>query len=101
MMPKRRKPTHPGKILMEEFLKPLNMTSRQFADKLGGDWSEVKVEAIIKGKENLSSHATREFAALLDTTPEFWLNLQNLYAHWEEIHRKNEKGALKPWKKAQ
>jgi antitoxin HigA-1 len=101
MMPKRRKPTHPGKILLEEFLKPLGMTSRQFAEKLGGDWSEVKVEAIIQGKENLSSHAVREFAALLDTSTDFWQYLQNLCSHWEEIHQKNEKGALKPWKKAQ
>lgn len=101
MMPKRRKPTHPGKILMEEFLKPLNMTSRQFADRLGGDWSEVKVEAFIKGKENLSSDAMRQFATLLDTTFEFWLHLQDLYNHWEDIHQKNEKGSLKPWKKAQ
>ena len=60
MMPKRRKPTHPGKILMEDFLKPLEMTPRQFADKLGGNWSEVKLEAIIQGKENLSSHANAE-----------------------------------------
>ena len=101
MLPKRRKPTHPGQILIEEFLKPLMMTSRQFAEKLGGDWNEVKIEAIIKGKENMSEKAAQEFAASLDTTPQFWLHLQSLCKQWEEIHRHNEKGSLKPWKKAQ
>ncbi len=101
MQPKRRKPTHPGQILIEEFLKPLGMTSRQFAEKLGTKWSEVKIEAIIKGKENISDKAAEEFATVLGTSSQFWKHLQNSYSQWEEIHRNNEKGSLKPWKKAQ
>ncbi len=101
MLPKRRKPTHLGVILMEEFLKPLGMTVRQFSEKLGGEWNEVKMEAIIKGKENLSERNFSEFAAALDTTPQFWQRLQSIYHQWEENHRHNEKGSLKPWKKAQ
>lgn len=101
MLPKRRKPTHPGSILIEEFLKPLGMTSRQFAEKLGGQWSEVRIEAIIKGKENISETTAEEFANALNTTPQFWKHLQSTYSHWEEIHRRNEKGSAKPWKKAQ
>ena len=38
MLPKRRKPTHPGTVLWEEFLKPLGWTSREFAEKLGQHW---------------------------------------------------------------
>ena len=101
MLPKRRKPTHPGAILMEEFLKPLGMTPRQFADKLGGSWSEHKVEAILKGKEGVSDKAAEQFASVLETTPQFWIHLQRLYHQWEETHKQNEKGSLKPWKKAQ
>ncbi len=101
MMPKKRKPTHPGQILMEEFLRPLMLSPKQFAEKLGGDWNEIKIEAIIKGKENLSEKAFQEFAVFLNTTPEFWRRLQNLYNQWENSHRQNEKGSLKPWKKAQ
>lgn len=101
MMPKRRKPTHPGQVLKEEFLNPLEMTPRQFADKLGGDWSELKIEAIINGSDYLSPKAMKEFAALLDTTVEFWLQLQDHCKQWENTHRHNEKGSLKPWKKAQ
>ena len=101
MLPKRRKPTHPGQILMEEFLKPLGMTSRQFAERLGAGWNEVKVEAIIKGKENVSDKAAEEFASTLGTSPQFWRHLQSSYNQWEQIHHHNEKGSLKPWKKAQ
>lgn len=100
-MPKNRKPTHPGQILFEEFLKPLHMTSRQFAEKLGAHWTELAIEAIIKGKENISENAAKEFALCLDTTPEFWAKLQNIYSNWESTHHRNEKGSLKPWKKAQ
>ena len=101
MMPKRRKPTHPGAILMEEFLMPLGLTSRQFAEKLGGRWTEVNLEAIIKGKQNISDKAAEDFATALGTSPNFWKHLQSLYCQWEEIHHHNEKGSLKPWKKAQ
>ena len=101
MLPKRRKPTHPGMILSEEFLKPLGMTSRQFAEKLGNHWSEVKIEAVIQGKENIPDRAFAEFAAALGTTPQFWQHLQTFYRQWEYNHKHNEKGSLKPWKKAQ
>lgn len=101
MLPKRRKPTHPGTILSEEFLKPLGMTSRQFAEKLGKHWNEVKIESIIKGKENISEKGASEFAAVLDTTPQFWQRLQDHFHQWEQNHKHNEKGSPKPWKKAQ
>jgi addiction module HigA family antidote len=101
MLPKKREPTHPGKILMEDFLKPLQLTSRQFADSLGGDWSEYKIEAFIKGKENLSEKEAEELAGKLGTSVQFWLRLQQMHNQWAEIHRHNEKGSLKPWKKAQ
>ena len=101
MLPTKRKPTHPGVILKEEFLKPLNMNSRQFAEKLGSHWSEVKVEAIISGKENISTSSAEEFATALGTTSQFWKQLQNLYTQWEERHLHHEKGSLKHWKKAQ
>jgi addiction module HigA family antidote len=101
MLPKRRKPTHPGVILLEEFLRPQGMTSRQFAENLGGDWNEVKIEAIIKGKGNLAEKNFEEFATALGTTPQFWQRLQSIHHQWEENHRHNEKGSLKPWKKAQ
>jgi addiction module HigA family antidote len=101
MLPKRRKPTHPGVVLLEDFLKPLNLTERKLAEMLGDAWSETKVHAIIQGKENLSQKTANAFAAIFETTPEFWMRLQNQFNHSEEIERQDEKGAPKHWKKAQ
>ena len=101
MLPKRRKPTHPGEVLMEEFLKPLKISPRQFADRLKGDWSEYKIEAMISGKENLTDKGAEEFAIQLGTTPQFWQHLQHVHNQWEKTHLQNKKGSLKPWKKAQ
>ncbi|MBI2809524.1 MAG: HigA family addiction module antidote protein [Candidatus Melainabacteria bacterium] len=101
MLPKKRKPVHPGQVLELEFLRPLGLTSRQFAEMLGGSWNEVKVEAIIKGKENIPDQAMEKFAAALKSTPQFWRHLQNIYNQWTGTHERNEKGSLKPWKKAQ
>jgi addiction module HigA family antidote len=100
MLPKRRKPTHLGIILQKEFLKPLGWSSRTFADKLGAPWNEMKIEAILHGKEGLSEKAIQEFAAVLGTPTTLWKHLQALYNQWESIHRQQEKGSLKPWKKA-
>ncbi|HEY2811740.1 MAG TPA: HigA family addiction module antitoxin [Rhabdochlamydiaceae bacterium] len=100
MLPKNRKPTHPGKILLEEFLKPLVISSRQFADLLGGDWNEKKVDALIQEKISFSDKWAEEFAEILGTTPLMWRNLQAIYHEWEFQRKRNEKGALKPWKKA-
>ncbi len=101
MLPKRRRPTHPGKILEEEFLKPLSMTPRKLAETLGGNWNEVKVEAIIHGKENINESAALALSKALGTSLEFWTHLQGMYNQWEKTHRANEKGSPKPWKKAQ
>ncbi len=101
MLPKRRKPTHPGEILQEEFLKPLEMTTRQFATALGGQWNEHKIEAIIRGYENLSDRAADEFATALNTTPQFWKHLQMVCTQWDMNHKRSEKAAQKTWKKAQ
>ena len=101
MFPKRRAPTHPGMILEEEFLKPLHMDAKRFAEVLGGSWSEIKVNAILSGAEGISDLTAHEFAEVLGTTVEFWNRLAKHYSQWQHIQNINEKGAIKPWKKAQ
>jgi addiction module HigA family antidote len=100
MLPKYRKPTHPGIILFEEFLKPLILTARQFADLLGEGWTEKKVTAIINGTEPFSEKWADAFAEVLGTSPELWRNLHSIHRKWEAQQKQNEKGSLKPTKKA-
>ena len=77
MIPKNRKPTHPGEILQEEFLKPLELTQLEFAKKLGIPIQ--RVNEIIKGKRGVTPETAWLFSKIFGTTPEFWMNLQNNY----------------------
>jgi addiction module HigA family antidote len=70
----QRKPTSPGEILREEFLKPLGMTQKQLADHLGCD---VKVvNRIVNGRTSVTAEMAIKLGAALRMSPEFWLNAQ-------------------------
>ena len=77
MLPKNRIPTHPGEILLEEFLNPLGVTQTQFADHIGVPIQ--RVNEIVRGRRGVSSETAWFFAEALGTTPEFWMNLQALH----------------------
>ncbi|MCB0419109.1 MAG: HigA family addiction module antitoxin [Bdellovibrionota bacterium] len=69
-----RKPTSPGEILNEEFLKPMGLTQKQLADHLKCD---IKViNRIVKGRTSVSAEMALKLAAAFKTTPDFWLNAQ-------------------------
>jgi addiction module HigA family antidote len=82
MLPKHRQPTHPGEVLWEEFLKPLNLSQKQFAKHLSGTWTQSKVSAIINKKRKITAATALDFSDALGTSSEFWLNLQNRYDLW-------------------
>jgi addiction module HigA family antidote len=69
-----RKPTSPGEMLLEEFLKPANLTQRQFAKNIG-----VKVEVInrLVNGAPLEEVLAQKIAAATNTSIELWMNLQN------------------------
>ena len=74
MLPKNRQPTHPGEILLEEFLNPLGVTQKSFAGHIGVPIQ--RVNEIVRAKRGVSSETAWLFAKSLGTTPEFWMNLQ-------------------------
>ncbi len=74
MLPKNRIPTHPGEILLEEFLKPLRMTQVAFARHIGVPLQ--RINEIIRGKRGVTPATAWLFSQALGTTPELWLNLQ-------------------------
>ncbi len=70
----KRKPTTPGEILQEEYLTPLGLTQKEFADHIGYD---VKViNRLINGRTGVTASLALKLAAALNTSPEFWLNAQ-------------------------
>lgn len=74
MIPENRIPTHPGEILLEEFLKPLQLTQVLFAQHIGVPTQ--RINEIVNGKRGITPETAWLFAQALGTTPEFWMNLQ-------------------------
>lgn len=92
----QRKPTTPGEILNEEFLKPMKMTQKQLADHLGCD---VKViNRIINGRTSVTAEMAIRMSAAFGTTVEFWLNAQqavDIYEATKLVGRRKPKALLK------
>ncbi len=82
MIPKNRAPTHPGRILQDEFLAPAGITQTAFAKHLGGTWTQAKVSEIVRGRRGVTEKVALDFADAFDTSARFWLNLQNQYDLW-------------------
>ncbi len=90
MLPTHRKPTPPGKILLEEFLIPLDISQSEFALHLGGTWTQPKLSAIIHGKRSITEEIALDFADALGTSPEFWIGLQSDVHLWEANQRRRK-----------
>jgi addiction module HigA family antidote len=73
-MEMKRKPTSPGEILSEEFLKPMELTQKQLADHLGCD---IKViNRLINEKTSVTAEMALKLGAAFKTSADFWLNAQ-------------------------
>jgi len=81
-MAKKRKPTHPGELLDEDYIKPLNLNLEKLAERLGVARNTLfKIRA---GKANITPAIALSLAEAFDTTPQLWLNLQQAYDLWVE-----------------
>jgi antitoxin HigA-1 len=74
MIPTKRAPTHPGEILLEEFLKPNGMTQVDLAKKLGIPLQ--RINTMINGKRACTAETAQLLAQEFGNLPEFWMNLQ-------------------------
>lgn len=97
MLPKYRSPTQPGEMLLKEFLEPLGISQRVFAEHLG--WTYARLNEIINGHRRITPASALSLADALKTTPEFWLNLQLQYDLWHEMQNYQSIPAFIPFKK--
>ena len=74
MVPKNRLPTHPGEILLEEFIIPKKISQVELARKL--KVPVQRINTLINGKRDMTPETAILLARFLKTTPEFWMNLQ-------------------------
>lgn len=77
MLPENRIPTHPGEILLDEFLNPLGMSQVAFARHVSVPTQ--RINEIVRGKRGVTPETAWLFSQAFGTTPEFWLNLQAAY----------------------
>jgi addiction module HigA family antidote len=73
-VPKNRIPTHPGEMLREEFLNPMELTQRELANGINVPYQ--RVNELINGKRGITPSTALRLAKFLGTTPGFWMNLQ-------------------------
>lgn len=77
MIPSNRTATHPGVILLKEFLEPLKLTQKGLAEHLGIPLQ--RVNEIVRGKRGITPKTAWLLSEALNTSPEFWLNLQSIH----------------------
>lgn len=83
LMEMRRVTTHPGEILDEEFLKPLNMSGRALAKKIGVPPN--RITQIVSGDRDVTADTAIRLSRYFGTSPEFWLNLQIAFDLTEQV----------------
>ncbi len=79
-------PTHPGEMLIEEFLKPLGLTQSAFAEHIGVSFK--RINEIVNGRRAVTPETAWLFSQALGTTPQFWTNLQATY---DLVHHRVER----------
>ena len=94
MLPESRIPAHPGEILQREFLDALEVTQVAFAKHIGVPTQ--RTNEIARGKRGITPKTAWLFAQALETTPEFWLNLQSMH----DLATTQPKSAVKILRKA-
>jgi addiction module HigA family antidote len=80
MLPKNRPPTHPGEVLLEEFLKPREISQSALSAKLGIPLQ--RINTIINRKRGVTPETAILLSRFFETTAEFWMNLQTKYDIW-------------------
>ena len=77
MIPKNRPPSHPGEILLREFLEPLSITQSELARRIKVPIQ--RINTLVNGKRGISAETALLLAKEFKTTAEFWMNLQSIY----------------------
>jgi len=81
MIPRHRKPTHPGEILLREFLEPMGLSQVRLAHRMGVPVQ--RVNTLVNGKRDVTAETALLLSRVLKTTPEFWMSLQDAHDLYE------------------
>ncbi len=95
-LPRNRPPTHPGEMLLEEFVKPLGLTQTELARRLGVSYP--RLNEIVKGRRSVTPDTALRLARVLGMSADFWLGLQQDWDLWHAMNapEAEEISRLKP-----
>ena len=88
-LPTHRPPTHPGEMLLEEFLKPLGITQSAFARQL--DVSFPRLNEVVNGKRSVTPDTALRLARVTGMSADFWLGLQQDWDLWHALRTEEAK----------
>ena len=77
MVEERLKPVHPGEVLLEEFLKPMDLSQNRLALSIGVP--ARRINEIVLGKRSITADTALRLARFFDMSPQFWLGMQMDY----------------------
>lgn len=80
-IPTHREPTHPGEMLLEEFLTPMGLTQRDLADGIRVPYQ--RINELVNGRRGITPSTAIRLAKFFGTTPDLWMNLQ---LRWDLYH---------------
>jgi addiction module HigA family antidote len=91
----KRRPTHPGEMLREDFLPDYRLTVSSLAVALGV--SRQTINELLRGRRALSPEMSLRLARLFGNSPEFWLNAQRAVDLWDTAEAmKKDLAQIKP-----
>lgn len=80
-VPTHREPTHPGEMLLEEFLKPMNLSQRELAERIHVPYQ--RVNELINKRRGITPATALRLAKFFGNSAGFWMSLQ---LRWELYH---------------
>lgn len=84
-VPTDREPTHPGEMLLKEFLEPMGLTQRELADAIRVPYQ--RVNEIVNGRRGVTPSTALRLSKFFGTSTGFWMNLQ---ARWDLYHARRD-----------
>jgi len=86
-VPTNRTPTHPGEMLLEEFLNPMGLTQRELADNIHVPYQ--RVNDIVNGRRGITPSTALRLAKFFDMSADFWMNVQ---LRWDLYFAQQDEG---------
>ena len=88
-VPTNRIPTHPGEMLMEEFLDPMGISQRDLADNIHVPYQ--RINEIVNGRRGITPGTALRLAKFFDMSADFWMNLQ---LRWDLYFARQDEGNI-------